>query len=71
MAITLKDVAKVAGVSYVTVSNVINRRGYVSSNVKERVLKSVLELNYTPNESARIRATKYSSEEIGGKKLTA
>ncbi|WAW14955.1 LacI family DNA-binding transcriptional regulator [Peptostreptococcus equinus] len=50
---TIKDVAKLAGVSVATVSRYINSNGYVSIESKEKIAKSIKELNYTPNEVAR------------------
>jgi DNA-binding LacI/PurR family transcriptional regulator len=50
---TLKDVARLAGVSVRTVSNVVNNYQYVTPEMREKV-KAVLEdLNYQPNLSAR------------------
>lgn len=46
---TLKDVAAKAGVSYQTVSKVLNRRAQVSPQTEERIWKAVHELNYRPN----------------------
>lgn len=51
--ITLKDVAKVSGVSIPTVSRVINNEKYVSDAVKERVETAIKDLNYTPQLIAR------------------
>lgn len=50
---TIRDVAKLAGVSVATVSRVLNKSGYVSEASKEKVKKAVKELNYYPNEVAR------------------
>ena len=49
---TIKDVAKQAGVSHGTVSNVLNGRN-VSSEKYERVQQAILKLGYIPNETAR------------------
>ncbi|MBS4206610.1 LacI family DNA-binding transcriptional regulator [Bacillus sp. FJAT-50079] len=49
----MKDVAKAAGVSLGTVSKVVNRSGYVSPEIKERVLLAISLLNYKPNGIAR------------------
>ena len=51
--VTRLEVAKLAGVSESTVSRVINESGYVSRDVKVRVLQSIKELNYVPNRIAR------------------
>lgn len=53
MAITLHDVARRAGVSIKTVSNVINNAPYVRDATREKVLAAVAELGYQPNLSAR------------------
>ncbi|MEV7090788.1 LacI family DNA-binding transcriptional regulator [Streptomyces sp. NPDC093085] len=52
-AVTLKDVADHAGVSIKTVSNVVRGAPRVSEATRERVLRSVSELGYRPNPSAR------------------
>lgn len=51
--LTIKDVAKRAGVSIATVSAVINRNKFVSEKLKERVEKAVQELGYRPNKIAQ------------------
>lgn len=50
---TLADVARLSGVVAMTVSRVINGRGYVSDEVRKRVLKAANQLNYSPNVPAR------------------
>lgn len=49
---TMKDVAKLAGVTQPTVSYVINGTANVSPEVKERVYKAIDELHYKPNFNA-------------------
>ncbi len=56
--VTRKDVAKHAGVSTATISNVINNRDVVSTKIRERVLNSVKVLRYKPNMVARSLKTK-------------
>lgn len=51
--VTIKDVAKEAGVAISTVSNVINNVGNVSTETKQRVLAVVERLKYVPNVNAR------------------
>ena len=52
--LTLKDIAKEAGVSVMTVSNVINgKKSKVSNETIERVQKIIKDLHYTPNLNAR------------------
>lgn len=50
---TIKDVARMAGVSTATVSAVVNESAYVSPDLRKRVLASVRELNYSPSLAAR------------------
>lgn len=57
---TLHDVAKSSGVSYQTVSRVINNHSNVAEETRERVLKSIQELNYRPNRAARSLVTNRS-----------
>lgn len=46
---TLKEVAKLAGVSTATVSNALNETKYVSEEVKDKINRAIEELNYQPN----------------------
>lgn len=50
---TIKDVARLAGVSIGTVSFALNGTGPVGSDVRKRVLTAVDELGYRSNQSAR------------------
>ncbi|MDL2237772.1 LacI family transcriptional regulator [Christensenellaceae bacterium OttesenSCG-928-K19] len=52
-AVTMKDVAKKAGVTQPTVSHVINGTASISTAVKERVFAAIKELNYRPNALAK------------------
>lgn len=49
----MSDVARLAGVSPKTVSNVVNEYEHVSPEVRARVLDAIAKLNYVPNVSAR------------------
>ncbi|THF84384.1 LacI family transcriptional regulator [Deinococcus sp. KSM4-11] len=51
--VTLKDVALHAGVSYQTVSNVLNGHPHIRPATKERVLASIAALDYHPNHAAK------------------
>jgi LacI family transcriptional regulator len=52
--VTIRDVARRAGVSLSTVSQVLNGRvGYASAETRERVLAAARELSYRPNALAR------------------
>lgn len=57
--ITIKDVAREAGVSVATVSYVINDRKdmRISDNTRKKVLQVINLLNYTPNQSAQALVT--------------
>lgn len=61
---TIKDIAKLCGVSVSTVSRVLNERPDVSPAVREAVLEAVRSSNYVPNNSAR-SLVKTSSDAIG------
>jgi DNA-binding LacI/PurR family transcriptional regulator len=50
---TVRDVARHAGVSAQTVSNVLNRRGSFSETTRARVLEAVETLGYRPSSAAR------------------
>ncbi|EOY4668237.1 substrate-binding domain-containing protein [Vibrio alginolyticus] len=50
---TMKDIAKLAGVSTSTVSHVINKTRFVSEEISERVNNAAKELNYAPSALAR------------------
>ena len=56
--VTLKDVAKAAGVSYATVSRALSGSSQIGSETRERVLKLCDEMGYTTNFVARSMVTK-------------
>src|SRR5690348_14391074 len=58
--VSIKDVARVAGVSDKTVSRVVNNEGNVTPETQERVEQAIAELNYIPNFSARLVRTNRS-----------
>ena len=51
--VTLKDVATAAGVSMMTVSNVIHNRAYVREEMRQKVQDKIRELGYVPNRAAQ------------------
>jgi DNA-binding LacI/PurR family transcriptional regulator len=53
MPVTMKDVARRAGVAVGTVSRVVNHEPDVAPELQERVLRALKELNYIPNAMAR------------------
>ncbi len=55
---SIYDVAKVAGVSHMTVSRVLNGHPNIRQNTRERVLDAIAATNYTPSSIARALATK-------------
>lgn len=65
MAVTIKDVAALAGVSPSTVSRTCKNNPSISEETKERVRKAMLELGYEPNFQASILASQGSSKTIG------
>ncbi|CAM6263799.1 Lac repressor [Citrobacter sedlakii] len=56
--VTLYDVADYAGVSYQTVSRVVNQASHVSARTREKVEAAMAELNYIPNRVAQQLAGK-------------
>lgn len=51
--VTIIDVAREAGVSYATVSRVVNGKDYVKPDKRERVLLAMTQLGYVANQQAR------------------
>ncbi len=58
--VTLNDVAAHSGVSYQTVSRVINNHPNVAEKTRARVMQSITALNYRPNQAARSLVTNRS-----------
>ena len=52
--VTIKDVAREAGVAISTVSNVFNNGDIVSEETKQKVLEAVEKLHYIPNMNAKL-----------------
>ncbi len=50
---TIKDIAKLAGVSHTTVSQVLNKKGRVSEQKRKEILDLCKKHNYRPNYSAK------------------
>lgn len=57
---TIKDIAKVAGVSVTTVSRALNGYSDVSNKTRQRIMDVAKELNYSPNTVARSLVMKKS-----------
>ncbi|SMB81481.1 LacI family DNA-binding transcriptional regulator [Deinococcus hopiensis] len=50
---TLEDVARLAGVSHITVSRVVNNYAHISLKTREKVEAAIRELGYVPNRLAQ------------------
>ena len=57
-AVTIKDIAKTAGVSYSTVSRALSGSPEISAETRERILEICKQMNYTPNTVARAMVMK-------------
>ncbi|ARB83224.1 MULTISPECIES: ribose operon transcriptional repressor RbsR [Yersinia] len=66
---TMKDVARLAGVSTSTVSHVINKNRFVSDPIRDKVLAVIKQLNYAP--SALARSLKLNQTRTIGMLVTA
>ena len=62
-SITLRQVAKLAGVSLTTASRVINGHASVSTHVRDRVWHVINENGYQPNQAARSLAARRAQKE--------
>ncbi|MFC5453175.1 LacI family DNA-binding transcriptional regulator [Paenibacillus aestuarii] len=53
MSVTIKDIARLAGVSHTTVSRALNDSPLITEETKERIRTIAAELDYSPNFSAK------------------
>ncbi|GGF23991.1 putative HTH-type transcriptional repressor ExuR [Halobacillus andaensis] len=60
MGVTIKDIAKTAGVSYSTVSKALRDSPLVKEPTKERIIQIAKQLGYQPNAAARSLVSKKS-----------
>jgi LacI family transcriptional regulator len=61
MPATMKDIAKKAGVSVVTVSRALNNKPDINENTKKIIIKIAADLDYTPDSLAKSLVTKKTS----------
>ncbi len=61
MKVTIRDVAREAGVSVATVSRVLNDSGPVNENTRRRIREIASRLRYVPNSAARSLITRRST----------
>ncbi|MCH3917590.1 MAG: LacI family transcriptional regulator [Spirochaetia bacterium] len=59
--VSIRDVAKQAGVSVSTVSRVINKKSCVSTEKRNKILRIIKETGYVPNRAARDMVLKQTS----------
>ncbi|WP_163538544.1 LacI family DNA-binding transcriptional regulator [Gracilibacillus sp. YIM 98692] len=64
MTVTIKDIAKVAGVSYSTVSKALNDSPLVKEMTKRKILRTAKEMGYEPNLAAK-QLVRKKTEVIG------
>ena len=65
MAVTLVEIASLAGVSRGTVDRALNNRGRVDPEVADRVRRIAAELGYRPNREGRLLALAKNPIKIG------
>ena len=58
----IRDVAALAGVSYQTVSRVLNDSPSIKASTRQRVLDVISEIGYRPNQAARALVTARPNE---------
>ena len=63
--VTIKDIARLAGVSRGTVDRVLNHRGAVNPQTAEKILGIAKALNYTPNRAGKTLAAKKKRLKFG------
>ncbi len=59
-SVTIKDISRIAGVSTMTVSRVVNKEKHVKRETRERVIRAIKKYGYEPNYFARSLKTRRS-----------
>jgi len=59
-SVTIKDISRIAGVSTMTVSRVVNREKHVKRETREKVIRAIKQYGYEPNYFARSLKTRRS-----------
>ena len=59
-ATTIREIAKLANVSYQTISLVINDKPGVSDETRKRIQRLMREMDYHPNKAAQMHTTNRS-----------
>ena len=54
MSVTQQDIADFLEVSLITVHRALNNSGYVSAELKERILAYAKEVNYVPHKASQV-----------------
>lgn len=65
MAVTIKQIAQICGVSRGTVDRVLNNRGKVKPETEEKIQRIVEQLGYTPNIAGKALAVRKKNLTIG------
>ncbi len=63
--VTIKQIAEICGVSRGTVDRVLNNRGNVKPEKRERIMSVAQELNYVPNPAGRALVSRQNMPKLG------